>query len=144
MKNQRGFIFGLQGLAMYLVLGLAIGWGLTIAGSGAAIWYLDGKVEKANKNAQDARDAQVKEEASRKTFEAAAAACSAGVDEIKAAAEKKIKEHQAGQAKSQQATTTALNTIQSILTSQRPAGLDECQAMKKELDDEIDRRRPRN
>lgn len=143
MKTQRGFILGLQGLAMYLVLGLAIGWGLTIAGSGAAIWYLDSKVEKADKKAQDARDALAKEQASRKTFEAAAGACSAGVDKLKAEADRKEKEHAANQAKSTQTTTIAMNTIQKILTAPRPQGMDECAAMKKELDDEIDRRHPR-
>lgn len=140
VKHQAGFI---QGPTLYLVIGLATALVLSWAGSGLAIWYLDRQVETARQDAQDARDALAKEQASRKTFEAAAGACSAGVDKLKAEADRKEKEHAASQAKSNQATTLALNTIQKILTAPRPPGMDECQAMKKELDDEIDRRHPR-
>ena len=143
-NKQRGFILGLQGMAMYLVIGLAIGWALTIAGSWMAIWYLDGKVDKAQKEAQQIAKDLGKETTSRKGFEAAAAACTAGVEAVEAEAARKVKDAERAAVVSRAATATAEITIRDILNRPRPQGLDECQATIKELDDEIDRRHPRN
>ncbi len=142
MKRQRGSIFGLDGLAMYLVIGLAAGWALTIAGSSVAIWYLDGKVDKANDRATKGAEDLGKETTSRQGFEAAAKACTAGVEAVEAAAAQKVKDAAAIAVASQKATASAQSTITQILSRPRPPGLDECQATLKELNDEIDRRNP--
>lgn len=140
--KQKGFILGLQGLAMYLVIGLAAGWALTIAGSSMAIWYLDGKVDKANTRATKAAEDLGKETTSRKNHEAAAAACNAGVEAVEAAAAQRVKNAEKGAVASRAATATAEITIREILTRPRDAGSTECQATLKELNDEIDRRHP--
>lgn len=139
-RAQLGFLFGLQGVAMYAVIGLAVALALTIAGSGMAIWYLDGKVEKAEKATRQAKEDLGREEQSRRQHEAAAVACSDSVEALARAGKAREDAFRQAMQVSRAATATAEKVINEVLTTTRPAGLDECGAMKKELDDEIDRR----
>ena len=143
MNRQRGFILGLQGAALYLVVGLAIALAASWAASGLAIWYLDGKVETAQKAAKTAAEALGKETTSRQTFQAQAQACGESVAALEAKAEQQEQAHRKSLVASKAKTATAEKVIQEILTTPRPAGSTECQATLKELDDEIDRRNPR-
>jgi hypothetical protein len=142
--RQLGF-FGLEGVALYAVIGLAITLAMTLAGSSLAIWYLDGKVQAAEKRTTEAVAARAAEEQSRRGFQAAGAACSASVEALVQAGRERDARHQAELERSRKATQQAQATADAIRTSPRPAGMNECDATRKELDDEVDRRaaRPR-
>jgi hypothetical protein len=139
MRRQAGFL-GLEGAAMYLVISMAVLLAASWAGSGVAIWYLDGKVEAANGRATAAAAAQAKEEQSRKGFQAAGEACSASVELLERTAADAQTEANKRRAESQQLAAAVQGHINAMLNRPRQAGLDECQAIKRELDDEIDYR----
>jgi len=126
-----------------MIQGLAIALALVIAGSGMALWWMDGKVEAANARAAQAREDRGKEEQSRKGFQSAATSCSESVAAMKLADEAKDKVYQTGLAQSRRQTADMESSLTLLLTAPRPAGLDECQATFKELNDEIDDRHPR-
>jgi hypothetical protein len=133
--SQRGFL-GLVGVQIYVMLALAA----ALALSWAAIWYLDGKVDAANENTRKAEGERAKEEQSRLGFQATAASCSAGTAELAkraADAEKAFKDKKAESDKYSHAVAAY---ITDLLTSQRPAGLDECAATRAHQDAEVDRR----
>lgn len=141
LRRQRGFL-GLEGLALNLVLGLAAALAASLVASGAALWYLDGKVDAANEKARQAAEDYAAEKEARGQWQAAAGTCSAGTRELERqakAAEEKYRQSQAGKAEAEKKLEDYVN---GLLTAERPAGLDECQATRKELDDEIDRRHP--
>jgi len=110
---------------------------------GIAIKYLDSKVDAANERAAQAEGARAKEEQSRKGFQTAAEACSESVTKLQAAAKERDALYAKGLAGSRAKTTAAEAQIAALLSERRPAGMSECDAMKKELDDEIDRRAAR-
>jgi len=126
-----------------MIQGLAIALALVISGSGMALWWMDGKVEAANARATTAVEGRAKEEQSRKGFESAATSCSASVAALKLADEERDKAYQASLAQSRRQTLDMEASLTLLLTAPRPAGLDECQATFKELNDEIDDRHPR-
>ena len=136
IQRQRGF-FGLTGVAMYAVIGLSIALALSWAASGAAIWYLDGKVDKANEKAQEAAAALGKEEQSRQGFQAAAKSCSDSVADLEARATKAELAYAKGQGRSQALTGEVQGHITALLNRPRPEGLDECQATLRELNEEV-------
>lgn len=80
------------------------------------------------------------ERQSREAFAASAAACSASVETLKAAADERDRKRAAEVAAAQKKTDAAQRTINEILARTRQPGMTECDAAKKELDDEIDRR----
>lgn len=143
MKRQRGIA-----IPAALVLPIIVALGVTIllswAGSGLAIAWLNGKVETAQKAEKEALAALAAEEQSRKGFQAAGIACSASVEAMAAEAAKRVAEHEAKLLASRKQTAAAESYVDQLLATPRAAGLDECQAMKKELDDEIDRRAARS
>lgn len=138
--KQRGF---LEGPALYLCLALGVALLLSWAGSGLAFWWLDGKLESANKRAQEAGEARASEEQSRKGFEAAAGSCSRSVERLAAsgAARDRLWGEQLGRTAA--AKEKAEGEATAILAGQRKAGEDECTAMKRGLDEEIDSRAAR-
>ena len=142
MRKQRGF-FGITGVAIYVIIGLSIALALSWAGSGLAIWYLDGKAEKAQEKATAAESARAKEEQSRKGFEAAAGACTASVTALQKRAADAEAAYAKGQGVSQGLSAAVQGHINAMLNRPRPAGLDECGAMKYELAAEIDHRAAR-
>jgi len=121
---------------------LAIALALVLAGSGTAIWYLDGKLTTANARASAAESSRAKEEQSRKGFEAAAITCGESVAKLKATADSIVRGYQNRLKASLAQTASAEALVATILSKDRPVGLDECAATKKELDDEIERRHP--
>ena len=141
MRHSQQGIFGLEGVQLYAMAGLAAA--LLVAG--IAIKYLDSKVDAANERAIQTEGARAKEEQSRKEFQVAAAACSESVTKLQAAAKERDALYAKGLAGSRAKTTAAEAQIAALLSGRRPEGMSECDAMKKELDDEIDRRatRPR-
>lgn len=120
----------------------ALAWILaaTIAASGAALWWMDGKLEAANRRAESMKEDLGKEEQSRKGFEAAATNCGKSVLALQAAAKSLVDGYQKRLKASQGLTTKAEALVAELLSKERPAGLDECQATFLELDQEIDRR----
>lgn len=138
---QQGFL-GLDGAAMYLVIAMAVLLVSSWAASAGAMWWLNAQAKTARSEATEAKAAQARETQARQGFQAAGAACSASVDAAKTRADaaEAALEAQAAAARSRTARTQTY--IQSLLAAQRPAGLDECQAMQKELNDEIDHRHP--
>jgi len=142
-KRQRGLAIPVA-LVVPIVVALGVTIVLSWAGSGLAIAWLNGKVETAQKAEKKAVAALAAEEQSRKGFEAAGLACSASVERLEAEAEKRVLEHQAKLAASRKQTAAAESYVDQLLATPRASGLDECQAMKKELDDEIDRRAARS
>jgi hypothetical protein len=137
-RSQQG-IFGLEGVQLYAMAGLAAA--LLVAG--IAIKYLDSKVDAANERTAQAQAALGKEEQSRKGFQAAAGECSESVTKLQAAAKERDALYAKGLAGSRAKTTAAEAQIAALLSVRRPEGMSECDAMKKELDDEIDRRAAR-
>jgi hypothetical protein len=123
-----------------MIQGLAFALALTIAGSGLALWWMDGKLEAAKEEAAQAREDRGKEEQSRKGFEAAATKCSASVAGIQAAAKALVEGYQKRLKTSQAQTAQAEGLVDQLLSARPAAGLDECQATFFELDQEIDRR----
>ena len=101
---------------------------------------MGGREGAARKQAAAAESARAKEEQSRKGFQASAEACGASV----AAMEARAKTAEAAYAKQKGLSAGLTNAVQAhisaLLNQPRPAGLSECDAMKKELDDEIDHR----
>ena len=112
------------------------------AGSGLALWWMDGKVEAANKRTTQAVEDRGKEEQSRKGFQSAATSCGASVVALRLENKKRDAVFQAGLARSRRQTADAEAALNTLLSAPRPPGLDECQATFKELDDEIDDRHP--
>lgn len=137
--RQRGFL-GLSGLALYAVIGLSVALALSWAASGAAFWWLDGKLGEANERATQAAAARAAEEQSRLGFQAAASTCGASVKALAASGDRRdalwAKQLGASAAKTEAAEGKAAE----ILSRQRPAGQTECDAIKDELNAEIDRR----
>ena len=129
-RHQRG-VFELP------LLWVVIGLGVALLASGAAIWYLDGKVDKAQKEAQEAAAALGKEEQSRKGFQAAAASCSASVEALGDRAAKAEAAYAKGQGVSRGLSDAVQAHISAMINQPRPDGLSECQATLKELNDEI-------
>jgi hypothetical protein len=136
--SQRG-ILGLEGVQLYAMAGLAAA--LLVAG--IAIKYLDSKVDAANERTAQAQAALGKEEQSRKGFEAAAGACSDSVSRLEREAKAQKAAFALRQEASKAQTASAEAQIAALLSKRRPEGMSECDAMKKELDDEIDRRAAR-
>ena len=139
-SKQRGV---LEGPMLYVMVGLGVALAASWAASGAAIWYLDGKVEKAQGEATEAKAARAKEQQSREGFQAAASACDAGVRGLQADAEAREAAWERRLNGSREETAQAEELVKAIIARQRPAGMDECTAARKELDDEVDRRRPK-
>jgi len=110
------------------------------AGSGFALWWMNGRAVAAEERATQAREDRGKEEQSRKGFEAAAQKCVASVAAMQAAAKSLIDGYQKRLKASQGQTAKAEALVNELLTKERPAGLDECQATFLELDQEIERR----
>lgn len=143
MRSRQAGFFPIEGAALYLVVGLAVALVLTIAGSSAAIWFLDRKLDAANDRAEKAAAALAKEEQSRKGFEAAASACSASVQAMATRARNAEARYNQADGERQGLSKAVQSHIQAVLNRPRPAGMSECEAMKKELDDEIDYRAAR-
>ena len=139
-RYQRGFIPGATGVAVYVIIGLAIALALTIAGSGMAIWFLDRKLEKAEEGRREAVSALAKEEQSRKGFQATAASCSAGTAALEARASTAEQKLAASKGQSEALTGAVQAHIRALLTAGRKPGEGECEAMKRNLDEEIDLR----
>lgn len=139
-SKQRGV---LEGPMLYLMVALGVALAASLAAGGGAAWYLDGKLEKANGRATAAEAARAAEEQSRQGFQAAGAACSASLDKL-TTAQAAMEKLWAAQMKASEAKTAkAEQTVKEILASHRPAGMDECTATRKELDNEVDRRATR-
>ena len=136
-RYQHGFIIP---FSEYIVIGLAIALALTIAGSGLAIWFLDRKLEKAEEGRREAVSALAKEEQSRKGFEAVAAICSASTEKLERRAGAAEKALAASKGQSEALTGAVQAHIQALLTNSRKPGEGECDAMKRNLDEEIDLR----
>jgi hypothetical protein len=100
---------------MYLVIAMAVLLVSSWAASAGAMWWLNAQAKTARSEATEAKAAQARETQARQGFQAAGA---------------------------RSRTARTQTYIQSLLAAQRPAGLDECQAMQKELNDEIDHRHP--
>lgn len=136
-RRQKGF---LAGPAMYLVIGLGVALALSWAGAGLAIWWLDRKVEAANEKATASESARAKEEQSRKGFQASAESCTASVTVLEKTAADALERYNKKAGESAGLSAAVQGHISAMLTRGRPPGMDECQAMKYELDAEIDRR----
>jgi hypothetical protein len=119
---------------------LAVALALVLAGSGAMFWYFDGKLDEANERVTQAEGSRAKEEQSRKGFEAAATMCGESVGKLAAAAAAQKAEHEKIMKQSQAQTAQAEEMVAIILSNARPVGMTECEAMKFELDAEIERR----
>lgn len=125
---------------MYLVIAMAAALVLSWTGAGLATWYLDGKAEAAEGRARAAQAALGAERQARETSNEVARACSASVGALQAAGRAAEERLESQKATSRQLTTSVQAHVQAMLNRPRDPGLDECQAMKKELDDEIDYR----
>jgi hypothetical protein len=137
MKNpHRGLI---EGPMLYGMAALA---GLCVA-SWAATWYLDRKVDAANARTAVAEGALGKEKQAREVFQAAAGACSASVERLRADAKATAEAFAARQATSRARTAAAEAQVAALLSQARPEGLTECQATMEILDAEILRRAAR-
>lgn len=123
-----------------MIQALAIALLMVTAGSGIAIWWLDGKADAANARATRAIEDRGKEEQSRKGFEATARKCGESVAALQAAAKSLVDGYQKRLKASQGQTAKAEALVNELLSKERPAGLDECQATVLELDQEIERR----
>lgn len=128
---------------MIPVAWVGIAAGVALAAAGAVIWVQDGKIEARDKTIQTLREDLGKETQARGQWQAQAGSCSASVDRLHNLAAKQAEAAQAAREGAQRARKEADDLVAEILTAPRPAGQDECQAMQKELDDEIDRRHPR-
>lgn len=138
--RQQGF---LQGPAMYAVVGLGAALAISWAAAGIGAWYLTGQADKARAETVKAREALAKEEQSRATFQGAAKACSTGVETMDRLAKEQRQAYEAAASASRKEADGVRAYVNDLLTRPRPAGLDECQATLKELNDEIDRRTTR-
>ncbi len=139
--KQRGF-FGLEGVALYAVVGLTIALALSWAGAGAAIWYLDGKVTRANEKATASAVQAGKEEQSRLGFQAAAVECGKATERRAEVANAEAARRR-GELKDERARTAALQgEVDDLMTKQRKPGEDQCTAARRIFDDEIRRRHP--
>lgn len=110
------------------------------AGAGAALWWMDGKVEAANARATQAVEDRGKEEQSRKGFEAAARKCGESVTALQTASKSLLAAHEKRRKAAEAQTAKAEALVLELLSKERPKGLDECQATVAQLDEEIDRR----
>jgi hypothetical protein len=122
--------------ADYIVVGLAI----VLLGALGVLWVVDGRWADEIEAHGKTKQALAREQQSRAAFQASAATCSESVDALAREGKANREAFQRGLAHSRQQTDTANATAQKILAAGRPAGLDECGAMRKELDDEIARR----
>lgn len=126
----------------WVIVGLGVALALSWAGAGAAVWYLDGKLKAANEAKEAAIAALAKEEQSRKGFQASAASCTAGTAALEARA-KAAEDRYAKQKGISDGLTAAVHGhIQAMLNRPRLPGEDECAAMKRLLNEEVDRRHP--
>lgn len=142
MRKQLGFVIP-AGLVIPLVAGLGVALLLSWAGSGLAVAYFKGQVSTLEGKVAELREAIGKESQSRAQFQASAAECSKSVSLLAAEGERNRKAFEKGLPASRSLSRLADEVADRILSQQRPAGLDECQAMLKELNDEIDRRKAR-
>lgn len=135
--------FALAGPMLYLVVALGVALALSWAGAGLAVWWLDGKLETANARATKAEAARAAEEQSRKGFQAAAGSCSASVAALERRAASAELAYTRKQGESQALSSAVQAHINALLNRPRPAGLSECDAMRGELDAEVDYRAAR-
>jgi len=142
MNRQRGF--ALTGAAMYLVVALAVALALSWAGSGLAIWWMDGKIDAANAKFEEEKEAHGRSKQGLSQWKETADECSRKTEELgKTAADALATQKVAAQkalAAAQKGKLAAEQEAERIRNAPRPAGMTECDAMKKELSDEIDRR----
>lgn len=139
-RQQAGF---LEGPALYLVAALGTALLLSWAGAGLALWWQDGKLTAAQERATRAEALRAAEEQSRKGFQAAAGACSEGVGRLAALGAARDRLWGAQLARSAAQAEAAQAEAATLLQGQRRAGESECEAMKRGLDEEIDRRHKR-
>ena len=118
--------------------GLGIVLALSWAGAGAAFWYLDAKLEAEKARVLELREAIGKEEQSRRSFEGAAATCGKSVQELSAKAARIKAQHARSALEAKTRERALADYVSDLLT--RPAALNECRAMKEELDAEIELR----
>jgi hypothetical protein len=132
-----------RGLIEWPLLYAVVALGLVVVASGVAIKYLDSKVDAANARTAAAEGALGKEKQAREGFQAAAGACSASVERLRADAKATAEAFAARQATSRARTATAEAQVAALLSQARPEGLTECQATMEILDAEILRRAAR-
>lgn len=125
----------------YLLLGMAIALALTVAGAGLAIWYLDGKLERANAALLAEERAHGHEIQARAQWQAQAVSCGKATLQREKLALAADGAYQKASAENRELSKAVQAHIQAMLSRPRTTGLNECQAMKEELDAEIDRRR---
>lgn len=131
-----------MGALKYVVLALVV-----LLASVSVAFYLDHKalgveLEKARSQVTDLTAALVREQQSRAAFQKTAESCSGSVARLVDEGKKREQWYSARLAASQKEKAAAEQAAREILTSQRPAGMSECDATNKELNDEIDRRHP--
>lgn len=139
MIRQRGFL-GLEGAALYAVAGLGAALLLSWAAAGLALKALDAKLDAANERATEAVAGRAKEQQSREGFQSAATSCGRSVEALRQGGEAQEARWKARLAGSKEETAQAEGLVRDIISRQRPTGQTEREAMRKELDDEIDRR----
>lgn len=118
------------------MLWIVAGLGLALAIASGIAWHLQRQLTQAHEDLGAARQ-------SADQFKAAAASCSNSVltmDKRAVAAENLWR---AGKKDSDAYSGAVAKYVNELLTRERPAGLDECAATRKEEDDEIDRRAAR-
>lgn len=142
MRRQFGFTIPVA-LVAPLLSGLGVALALSWLGSGIALTYFRGQVTTLEGQVSELREAIGKEAQSRAQFQGAAAACTKSVNALLAEGEANRAAFLKGLPASQAATRQSNAIADRILSQLRPAGLDECQAMLKELNSEIDRRKGR-
>lgn len=128
-----------RGTLIALLVLLAASW----AGAGVALWYLNRELALAREASQTAQKALAREEQARAQWKGQASACSAATARLEAAARRQLEAWQAGDKGRQEATAAVEQHVNRLLAGQRRPGEGECDAMKRELDDEIRRRAAR-
>lgn len=133
-----GLVMGGGGaIGAYIIIALLAALGLTITGASIAVWYLDGKVESAQARERKTASEVGMLRTEREQHKAAAAACSASVAALGDRQKGRDAKVDAALSAAAVASASMQKGVQAILSAQRPAGMSECDAMKKELDDEI-------
>jgi len=110
--------------------------------AGAALWWQQGQIEDLTERVAQLERAKAAETQARTQWQEQAEACSRATATLKAQGERTRRAYEDSVQRAARATAAAQAQVRAILSTERPAGMDDCQAAKAELDAEVDRRKP--
>lgn len=128
----------------YLIPALGTAIAVIAVLSAVALKVMDSKLSTSREETRVAREDLAAERQSRAGFEEASKSCTASVEALRRSADEARAAYDIRLATSRRETESVQGYVTELLSRGSPEGLDECRAVIKELDDEIDRRHPRS